>query len=445
MFCQNCGAQLRDEAKFCDKCGTALQSAVRIPQPTPEPVQPILPLTPEPVQVPVQPAPAEVPQKPKKKKSPIAIAAVICLVLIAALVIGLVSPAIFGKETVYVLTKSTRYDEDGIEVERYEYEYDEYAQLLQTEQYYIELVEKYDPELDVTYWDHDEDSKMAVYFSKDYEYDDYGNCVYSKYEDRYNYKYTYEYDYSYDDDGIVEAYTQSKPEYDGLMDSDYEVSTEDGLITKIVLKTEDYTRIYAEYEYDDEGRLTQEFSFRPDQSFLNEYEYDGDLLTRVERSYGRATTTTSGKLETDWFGSIVFDLEYDDKDRLIQILAEDNDGEKLWKRTFEYDKKGYPTAMKHTYYTDEGADVYKEKYTCDKYGNIIEMENSDSERVEYEYEKLKVTKQRAAYYHRRLGAQCGEYFADSLLLNTWQNLPVYNTIPNPLWDLKWATFFLRTN
>lgn len=45
MFCQNCGNQLSDDAKFCTRCGTPVAAAQpATPQPTaPQPVQPAAP------------------------------------------------------------------------------------------------------------------------------------------------------------------------------------------------------------------------------------------------------------------------------------------------------------------------------------------------------------------------------------------------------------------
>lgn len=90
MFCRKCGQEIREGAKFCTKCGTAV--------PTPKPVQQ-QPVQPRPVQQqpvqpkPVQPKPVQqqpVQQPPKKKKGagPI-IALVVCAIVLLLLIGGL--------------------------------------------------------------------------------------------------------------------------------------------------------------------------------------------------------------------------------------------------------------------------------------------------------------------------------------------------------------------
>lgn len=72
MFCNNCGATLKDGVKFCSKCGTPVQAQAPVAQPAPaqEPVQaPVAPVAQTaPAQAPVapvaQPAPAQAPVAP---------------------------------------------------------------------------------------------------------------------------------------------------------------------------------------------------------------------------------------------------------------------------------------------------------------------------------------------------------------------------------------------
>jgi len=65
MFCENCGKQLSDTAKFCSACGTPQRVAPTPaqPQPTPAQSQPA-PAQPQPAIIQPQPAPAQ-PQQPQ--------------------------------------------------------------------------------------------------------------------------------------------------------------------------------------------------------------------------------------------------------------------------------------------------------------------------------------------------------------------------------------------
>lgn len=87
MYCANCGAPNKDEARFCFQCGTKLSEEVihqEIPAPAADPVAPVTPEA-------VAPAP-----KRRKKRWIIIVIAAILLLAVAAAVTALL---IFGKNS----------------------------------------------------------------------------------------------------------------------------------------------------------------------------------------------------------------------------------------------------------------------------------------------------------------------------------------------------------
>ena len=89
MFCNKCGKQVADTAKFCNYCGAVLPVAkvatapkeVIQPKPSPTSVQP-QPTPISPLSIPGQSRQASVPPQPKKKKNWIRIALILLSVLL---------------------------------------------------------------------------------------------------------------------------------------------------------------------------------------------------------------------------------------------------------------------------------------------------------------------------------------------------------------------------
>ena len=66
MFCSNCGKQLPDEARFCDRCGMPVREPIHIPEPEPE-TEPVKDPEPEP-----EPEPVKIPE-PEPEPEPVRI------------------------------------------------------------------------------------------------------------------------------------------------------------------------------------------------------------------------------------------------------------------------------------------------------------------------------------------------------------------------------------
>lgn len=77
MFCQNCGVELADEAKFCPSCGKQVNTAAAqpaAPQPAAAPQAPVAPQPPAAPQAPAAPQVAAAPQVPAAPQQPAAYA-----------------------------------------------------------------------------------------------------------------------------------------------------------------------------------------------------------------------------------------------------------------------------------------------------------------------------------------------------------------------------------
>jgi tetratricopeptide (TPR) repeat protein len=125
MFCQNCGTQLNEDVKFCEKCGTAVaggmppaSSAQPVPSaPPPVQTQAAPPTPPVPETPAVTPAPPQYQQSapPPAKKRTLRYALIAAGVVVVAAVIGIVwyvnaSPAAWYKRGMEYV-RSEDYDE----------------------------------------------------------------------------------------------------------------------------------------------------------------------------------------------------------------------------------------------------------------------------------------------------------------------------------------------
>ena len=102
MFCPQCGRELPQNARFCDKCGTALSGSIQavesdLPPTPPQPVEDVRPTPPQPAedyrptppQPPeeVRPTPPQPPQKPKRNNTAIVLAAVAAALVVAIVLV----------------------------------------------------------------------------------------------------------------------------------------------------------------------------------------------------------------------------------------------------------------------------------------------------------------------------------------------------------------------
>lgn len=89
MFCRNCGNQLADDAKFCNKCGTAAVPAEPVVAPPVAPAEPEIPTAPTEPEIPIvfeEPAVPYMPEKPAKKGLPLW---AVILIVLGGLIVAL--------------------------------------------------------------------------------------------------------------------------------------------------------------------------------------------------------------------------------------------------------------------------------------------------------------------------------------------------------------------
>ena len=429
MYCGTCGKELRDGAKFCDECGAIQPAAIpenQKPKTEPEAVAPVEPVIPV----------AQTPEKPRKKVNK-KFLAIIAAVLVVAVTAAIVIPIFFpGKETIYVCVSETHYDADGNKIAYFESEFDEHGNLLckkydhETKEITIE-----DPELG-TYTDYtcEFDGKLQTDFIGEYN-DDFTYVSW-----QYPYALGSSLEYEYDDEGrIIEFTMTTEPSLRGNDDVSaispvtYCCEYDDkGRLEMVYIpdgnsdpKHPDF--ITQLYEYDKHGRLTTVYWSSKEYTCLNELYYEDGRLSSIEH-FGSSTALFQSGDNSGFYPVHTFTYEYDKKGNLIEIVKTDGNGEEIYVEEHEYSEEGLLEEIITSYPNNNS---FTKEYTCDEYGNILEIKNPDGRRVEYEYEALKVSKQEALYYHRRYQN------SNQLYGDVGQNYWITATyIPDPLEENK---------
>ena len=328
MFCSNCGNQIIDGERFCCVCGSRVETAApaaTAPQqpvipaaepapfyfPTSAPAEapqaaPVAPTaeppafrvpTSAPVEAPqvTQPAPmtppAPAPVQPAKKKKKKAgkvflIIGIILLVLAAAAAAFL----LFGKKTVYVLTKDVTTSNDS-DVTAYRYKYDEAGRIVKITYEYEILEGTYNHGWEISY-----------------EYDDDGLLEYAKFESD-SYSYNTKITYSYDDDGTLT----------GIKSADL---------------VEKYDANKMKVSCDDEGRFKRIAFLDSNGNEIRSWEFkyhENGVIKKSTLSY----TYSYYYYDFDY----EYITEYNEEGKTIEITC-NTDGAMSYRYVFDYDEKG---------------------------------------------------------------------------------------------------------
>lgn len=347
MFCTHCGHQIPDGHRFCEMCGKAVQQSAQKPSsiqpPVPAVSAPVPPVIPQPMPA-VTPADAvpTAPLKKKKKK--------IILPLISILVLAIIASAaaflLFGKKTVYLVTK---YETDSMGLSTtYRYEYDEKGRIVkykfdQSSQYTTSVSENY--EIAYTY---DKDGKLTtakfesngetvvvkyVYEGNkliglkskdltenlegsklDVSCDEEGKLKHISLEDEEGNEY-FTWDFKYHDNGIIKKSTYS---------SKYPISrktimvyNEEGKNTESSIYMNDELTSRTVYDYDKHGNM----------SLMETYGSDNKLETRMKYDYTYSKDQLVGMSWSILFEhngqedgvEMVFDCEWDNLECTLTI------------------------------------------------------------------------------------------------------------------------------
>lgn len=301
--------------------------------------------------------------------------------------------------TVYVLTESREYDDNG-DLSKFgtrEFCYDDMAQL--------------------TFdgcWN--------------YEYDKYGSLV-KQNDDFRNYSYSWKYNKNGQPASCVSGYRTIEKEYFFEFDNA-------GSLTGIYYQDAGEKNYTNRFFYDQQGRLSKS-QFRSGQR-VHEwmYDYHGNLLSRIEYAIISLPEDCNG---LDWNGDRILvsyaTFSYDENGRLIQYLEYLKGAQLLLKndRTFTYNKDGSISLCVNN--SNGSNDIVT--YICDENGNIIEAQYANGRRTEYTYEARYVTPQQAAAYHSRTyydfyQYSCGSTTALMTLQNGWAEPGYCNLINYPV-------------
>ncbi len=336
----------------------------------------------------------------------------------------------------YVMTRAAYYDEDGICTRRFDYTYDNAAQMLEMNVYLIEYSQKYDPALDCYVHSYDANSPLNLRGTVQREYDEKGNLtVYRDPKSMFpGINGTYAWDYK---NGRPESFTITYQNANTSLEPVCFEYDKSGNIIRIYSQREYGDVDYALYEYDKAGRLTQEISATRDGSVVEKiYTYENSCLSSVQLSRGSCYWSNGSAHWADNLSVIrTYKFRYDSNKNLTELEYYDADGNCVETAKYYYDDNGYPTKMK------SGGETQM-VFTCDEHGNITKIEYADGTSVEYEYKAMKVTGQQAAYYRRRLGIDNRSYDATSVHTNVNYDVAYYILIPNPLFDLPYFLQFL---
>ena len=347
-----------------------------------------------------------------------------------------------NREIVFVQTRESHYDADGICVGRYEYAYDEFAQLLKREYYEIQYTVVYDAVMDIYVATYDADSPLELTATELREYNQQGYCT--LYEDQnmlfHGGQFTLEWDYK---DGSPKSCAMM---YGQLAGADYYFSYDKaGNIESVYYNAGDaWRRDIVIFEYDKKDRLAREFTRTVDGSATEKtYFYDGNKLSRIVLRTGFGMEElNSARWEEILAEKYTWEFTYGSKGRLVALTCYDDMGQKTQARKYTYDGNGYPSEMQTTSYVNGEEYTEKTVYTCDSDGNIIKILNEDGSYVEYTYEAREVSKEQEIWFHRRQGMDYSTAKYASVFFKVNWAVWYYNLIPNPLFDLPYLELFI---
>lgn len=317
MFCKNCGNQLPDDAKFCDRCGNSVMGYQMLKQKE------------------TQNQGGEV--EKTKKWIKVGIAGLFIIVLLFGVF------QVFRYETIYVLTeyeseygsKNFTYDENGNCIEMKVYDASEAISYQYTYTYDYngncikELVYKENGQIDYS-------------CSHEWNYDENGNCI----------KYL-----SYDDNGTL--YVDQKCNYGENTIEEYYYD-----------KDSKSLEIYSIYEYDQIQNKLKETDY-----FGEQREYGGYYETIYDEN-GNVLNLSyhdeNGSLSWRW------EFEYDSLGNRVKALHYDEDGKLEFYYEYLYDENG--NQIYGTYWEANDRDSYVEyghdEYDYDENGNLLTIKNT---------------------------------------------------------------------
>lgn len=323
----------------------------------------------------------------------------------------------------YVVKQKSYYNADGVCYKQENYSYDSNAQLLENQ-------------IHTT----DAEDQLKLYGTETYTYDENGNfltvCdVYGQatWLDS-QFAWTYENGQMTGCQMIDRTGKKTNPLF----------TYTDGNITSEYWETFGKSEESAIFEYDQQGRLTREFSYvlQNNHRFYCEsrFTYEGDHLVGVV--YRTAMEGPGDLRSAAWEKclevSTSWELKYSG-DQLIELIGSDRYGRVFMRREYAYDDKGYPAEMKTTFTNEDGTEnASTERYTCDEHGNILQVLHDDGSREEYTYQAMNVTPQQIVNYHRRASFVKQRNRDGLIILKDTEDIWYYHLIPNPLHDMPYA-------
>ncbi len=431
MFCAYCGREIDKDERFCAYCGQsnapvtdeeayAPQPAITfVPpvNPTPDPFN--FPLHPsEPVPAPIyempvapiyepEPQPAA-PVKKKKRAKPILIT-ILALVLVAAIAVA--GFLVFGKKTVYLVTKTVV--DYGNYTSTTRYDYDEDGRLTKIKHAYEFDIDYYSGDYEIAYSYNDDGSLKYCTFKTD------GESVKIEYVYKKgtlsDLKIKSTSNDSADMDFDVECTKEGQLEYVALLDEDgdpyriYEFKYHDNGVVKkstytygssyhnretVNVFNEDgkvIERIYAYdgeqslryvYDYDEEGRQILQESYNSEDELQSrmkmEYTFKKSLF-KSDKLTGMVITVESRMEDGDLQEvTLTFECEWDGKE--CTLTVDDIDGDREAIRDMEdggFDEDDFRILLEY----DENGNLLKSK---------LILNDDTTQTTTYTYEEVKV-------------------------------------------------------
>ena len=481
MLCKHCGAQMKQQDEFCPFCGQPVQSrqaqipASQIPAsqiPTSQistnqvPAKQIQEFAGEvpAAQGTVEPIPAEQAEpasktedmtaasKPRKDKGPykaprkkkhigLTIAAIATALVLVA---GCLALWWFLREkkesgSTYVMTRQSRYTEDGLQYAVIEYEYNERGDIIRLKS--ENRAKRVDGEMVYNEITGDFDT------IKEFTYDSNGYLtgIISWSNGRASSEHT---TYVMDGDQISKIKHIKTAANGKQTETVYLFTYQDGRITEVTRETANGPQPYYQVAYDDEGRVVEEINHEKHNKYEYGYQEDGRIL-RI-KFYGK---DYNGKEYSEWIQRYMADYQYDKKGNLTRVEKEDtaggNDSLEL-----SYDDKYnllssifYEDGVEndvHTYIYEDGKVVRAEqseydrkgtllekKLIYDKNGNLEEYYDPDGSYTKFEYKELTLSSADADR-HRRYNMNTDERSLYGSSYEHYSPFFGYYLIPTPI-------------
>lgn len=218
----------------------------------------------------------------------------------------------------------------------------------------------------------------------------------------------------------------------------------DGKITSKYMEGLGISEESAIFEYDQQDRLTRDFSYVYQNSHRffceSRFTYEGDHLVGVvyRTAWQGPDNLRSAAWENCLEVSTSWELKYSG-DQLTELIGSGRYGHVFVRREYTYDDKGYPAEMKTTFTYEDGTETTNtERYTCDEHGNILQVLHDDGSREEYTYQAMNVTQQQIVNYRRRASFVKQRNRDGQIILRDIEEIWYYHLIPNPLHDMPYA-------